>query len=310
MTKRVVFGHQNPDTDAIAASIAAAYLLNNTLYKEDNNSVVPAILGTPNDETMYAFETFNVAVPKVINETDADEVILVDHNEFSQSVSNISEKPVSVIYDHHKVNFASATPLWMTVQPLGSTSTVLYYQFKQQGIEIPSDIAGMMASAIISDTLLLKSPTTTEMDKPALEDLARIAGIENYEEYGIALLKAGTDLSTRSDLDLLEGDAKSFDMNGKTVRIGQVNTVDINDVLARQESLENVMKSQMAAENYDVFLFVITDILNSNSKGLVIADNADDIAKAYNTVVENNVIDLPGVVSRKKQVVPPLMEIF
>jgi len=153
---------------------------------------------------------------------------------------------------------------------------------------------------------LLKSPTTTTYDKPALEELAKIAGIEDYEKYGLALLKAGTDLSSRTDKDLIDGDAKSFEIGGHQFRIGQVNTVDIDDVLSRQSGIEAAMLS----EGYEDFLFVITDILNSNSKAVYLGDAAETIESAFGSKLANNVLDLPGVVSRKKQVVPPLEKQF
>lgn len=302
MTKKLVFGHQNPDTDTIASAIAASYFLNQTMGQETE----PVALGNPNAETQFALDYFKIEPLRTIEKAETEQVYLVDHNEAAQSVQNIDEVEVVGVYDHHKINFSSNAPLWFINMPLGSVATVLYYEFKKSNTEIPSAIAGMMASAIISDTLLLKSPTTTPMDQPALEALAEIAGIKDYEAYGLELLKAGTDLSSRTAQELIDGDAKSFDFNGNTFRIGQVNTVDIDEALNRQSELEIAMQ----AEGYDNFLFVITDILNSNSKALYLGDAADEVAKAFDTVITNNVINLPGVVSRKKQVVPPLTAAF
>lgn len=302
MTKKLVFGHQNPDTDTIASAIAASYFLNQTMGQETE----PVALGKPNAETQFALDYFKIEPLRTIEKAETEQVYLVDHNEAAQSVQNIDEVEVVGVYDHHKINFSSNAPLWFINMPLGSVATVLYYEFKKSNTEIPSAIAGMMASAIISDTLLLKSPTTTSMDQPALEALAEIAGIKDYEAYGLELLKAGTDLSSRTAQELIDGDAKSFDFNGNTFRIGQVNTVDIDEALNRQSELETAMQ----AEGYDNFLFVITDILNSNSKALYLGDAADEVAKAFDTVITNNVINLPGVVSRKKQVVPPLTAAF
>lgn len=302
MTKKLVFGHQNPDTDTIASAIAASYLLNQTMGAETE----PVALGEPNAETQFALDYFKVEPLRVIEKAETEQVYLVDHNELAQSVKNIDEVEVVGVYDHHKINFSSDAPLWFINMPLGSVATILYYEFKKSNTEIPSAIAGMMASAIISDTLLLKSPTTTSMDQPALEALAEIAGIKDYEAYGLELLKAGTDLSSRTAQELIDGDAKSFDFNGHAFRIGQVNTVDIDETLERQSELETAMQ----AEGYDNFLFVITDILNSNSKALYLGDASNEVAKAFDTDIKNNVIDLPGVVSRKKQVVPPLTAAF
>ena len=245
---------------------------------------------------------FKVKPLRVISEADTETVVLVDHNEAAQSVDNLADVTVENIYDHHKFAFTNSTPLYITAKPWGSVATILYYEFKQANIVIPAEIAGLLASAIISDTLLLKSPTTTSYDQPALESLAKIAGLEDYAAYGLDLLKAGTDLSSRTDKELIDGDAKSFEMGGHQFRIGQVNTVDIDEVLSRQAGIE----AAIAEEGYEDFLFVITDILNSNSKGLYIGDAAQSIEAAFNQKLDNNVIALPGVVSRKKQVVPPL----
>ncbi|QIL50677.1 manganese-dependent inorganic pyrophosphatase [Weissella coleopterorum] len=302
MTKKLVFGHQNPDTDTIASAIAASYFLNQTMGEETE----AVALGKPNAETQFTLDYFKLEPLRIIENAETPQVYLVDHNETSQSVKNIDDVEVVGVYDHHKINFSSNAPLWFINMPLGSVATVLYYEFKKSNTEIPSTVAGMMASAIISDTLLLKSPTTTSMDQPALEALAEIAGIQDYEAYGLELLKAGTNLSSRTAQELIDGDAKSFDFNGHAFRIGQVNTVDIDEALARQSEFEEAM----AAEGYDNFLFVITDILNSNSKALYLGNAENEVAKAFDTNIENNVLNLPGVVSRKKQVVPPLTAVF
>ncbi|MCK8627265.1 manganese-dependent inorganic pyrophosphatase [Fructobacillus cardui] len=301
MAKIQVFGHKNPDTDTVASAMGAADLL--TQQGLETQAVAQ---GKPNAETQFALDHFGLEALPMIDKAETAEVVLVDHNEAAQSVDNLADVQVYGIYDHHKFAFENATPLYITAKPWGSVSTILYYEYLQAGLTIPAKVAGMLASGLISDTLLLKSPTTTDVDRKALPELAKIAGIEDLDGYGLAMLKAGTDLSTRTDEELLEGDAKSFTMGSHEFRIGQVNTVDIDDVLARKEGLEKAIK----AAGYEDFLFVITDILNSNSKGLYIGDAPEAIEAAFGAKLENDVIDLPGVVSRKKQVVPPLQGQF
>ncbi|MCK8617139.1 manganese-dependent inorganic pyrophosphatase [Fructobacillus sp. M158] len=301
MAKIQVFGHKSPDMDTVASAIAAADLL-----KQQGLDTEAVAQGKPNAETQYALDHFGLKALPIIEKATTDEVVLVDHNEAAQSVDNLADVTVYGIYDHHKFNFQNGTPLYITAKPWGSVSTILYYEYKQAGLTIPAAIAGLMASGLISDTLLLKSPTTTDMDRQALPELAKIAGIDDIEAYGLGMLKAGTDLSKKTDEDLLEGDAKSFTMGKHDFRIGQVNTVDIDDVLKRQADLEKAMK----ASGYEDFLLVITDILNSNSKAIYVGDAANAIEKAFDGKLANNVIDLPGVVSRKKQVVPPLQKQF
>ncbi len=181
--------------------------------------------------------------------------------------------------------------------------------FKENNVTIPAQIAGMMVSAIISDTLLFKSPTCTQEDIDAAHALADIAEI-NLEGYGLDLLKAGTNLSDKSAEVLLDLDAKSFPMNGKTVRVAQVNTVDLAEVLDRQAELEAAMAAENAANNYDLFVLIITNILDSDSELLAIGAEQAKIEAAFNVTLVNNRAFLPGVVSRKKQVVPQLTEVF
>ena len=181
--------------------------------------------------------------------------------------------------------------------------------FDESKIEIPAKLAGLMLSAIISDTLLLQSPTTTDADREAVRALAEISG-EDVQSYGIAMLKAGTNLAAKSDKELIDGDAKSFDMAGRSVRIGQINTVDLADVLDRQAGLEKEMQAEMAADGYDLFITLATNVLNSDSEMIVAGEPKSVIEKAFNTTLTDNRDSLPGVVSRKKQVVPPLTAAF
>lgn len=306
MAKKLVFGHKNPDTDTVASAMAASYLVNHA-YGEDSQAMAQ---GDPNAETKFALEHIGLEALPVATAADTDEVYLVDHNEAAQSFDNLADVTVTGVYDHHKIDFKSNAPLWFINKPLGSVATILYYEFQQADVEIPAALAGMMASAIISDTLLLKSPTTTPQDQPALEALAKIAGIDDVNAYGLELLKAGTDLSSRSAKDLIDGDAKSFEMGGNTVRIGQVNTVDVDDVFARRDEIEAAINDEIAADGYDTFILVVTNILDSDSDILVLGQNQDKVETAFDIELTDDRGSLPGVVSRKKQVVPSLTEAF
>jgi manganese-dependent inorganic pyrophosphatase len=309
MNKQLVFGHSNPDTDAIVAAKAFAYL-QNQLGVADAEAVA---LGNPNPETNFVLAHFDEATPRVI-ETAANEVesvMLVDHNESQQSVADLDQVTVTAVVDHHRIaNFETSQPLFYRAEPVGCTSTILTKMFKENNVEIPAKLAGLMLSAIVSDTLLLKSPTTTDDDRKALAELAKIADID-VETYGLEMLKAGTDLSSKSELELVDGDAKSFDMGGKTIRIGQVNTVDLDDVFSREAALVKTMEEENQKNGYDMFLLLATNILSSDSRLLVVGEPKDIVEKAFNAKLsDHNTADLPGVVSRKKQVVPPLMDAF
>lgn len=309
MNKQLVFGHSNPDTDAIVAAKAFAYL-QNQLGVADAEAVA---LGNPNPETAFVLAHFDEATPRVIETAanEVDSVMLVDHNESQQSVSDLDQVTVTAVVDHHRIaNFETSQPLFYRAEPVGCTSTILTKLFHENNVEIPAKLAGLMLSAIVSDTLLLKSPTTTDDDRKALEELAKIANID-VETYGLEMLKAGTDLSSKSELELVDGDAKSFDMGGKTIRIGQVNTVDLDDVFSREAALVKTMEEENQKNGYDMFLLLATNILSSDSRLLVVGEPKDIVEKAFNTELsDHNTADLPGVVSGKKQVVPPLMDAF
>jgi manganese-dependent inorganic pyrophosphatase len=309
MVKELVFGHRSPDTDAIDTAIAFSYLQNKLGY--DTEAVA---LGEPNDETAYALKHFGFKAPRVV-ETVANEVsaiMLVDHNEPQQSVADRDKVTITHVVDHHRImNFQTPQPMFYRAEPVGCTSTIVWEMFNENGIEIPSKLAGLMLSAIISDTLLLKSPTTTDKDKAAVEALAKLAGVD-YKEYGLAMLKAGTNIADKSEEELIDQDAKSFELNGTNVRVDQVNTVDLPEAMERKDAFVAAMEKEASANGYDLFLVMLTDIINSNSQGIVIGSD-DAVAafeKAFGKKVNANVVDLPGVVSRKKQIVPPLTEAF
>ena len=232
---------------------------------------------------------------------------MVDHNDFSQSVEGIEKAKILGVTDHHRIaNFRTSEPLYYDAKPYGCTATILFEDFKRLGHEIERKEAILMSSAIISDTLLLKSPTTTEYDKKALEELGKIANI-NIQEYGLELLKAGTNLDDFSEKELISIDAKDLQKEEKKFIIAQVNTVSIEDVLKKQEKLEQEIKKEIEEKGLSLFVFAVTDILNSNSEIIAIGEKAEEIIeKAFGKKLQNNRAFLEGVVSRKKQLLPEI----
>ncbi|MCM3588594.1 manganese-dependent inorganic pyrophosphatase [Mesobacillus maritimus] len=305
MEKVLIFGHKNPDTDTICSAIAYA-----NLKQKLGENVEPVRLGQVNGETAYALEYFKAEEPRLVGNVseETQQVILVDHNERQQSADDIEKVKVIEVIDHHRVaNFETSDPLYFRVEPVGCTATILNKMYKENNVELDKQTAGLMLSAIISDSLLFKSPTCTEQDVAAAKELAEIAGVD-AEVYGLEMLKAGADLSSKTTKELISLDAKEFSMGSSKVEIAQVNTVDVNDVLARQAELEDVINNVIADKELDLFLLVITDILTNDSTGLALGKQADAVETAFDVKLENNTAVLKGVVSRKKQVVPVLTD--
>ncbi|MBA1434755.1 manganese-dependent inorganic pyrophosphatase [Bombilactobacillus bombi] len=309
MVKELIFGHLNPDTDAIVAAISYSYLQNKLGY--DTEAVA---LGEPNDETKFVLDYFEQKMPRVIDKIgkQVQAVMLVDHNEEQQSVADIKDVTVTHVVDHHRIaHFQTNSPLFYRAEPVGCTSTILWKLYGEFNIEIPQKIAGLMLSAIISDTLLLKSPTTTDDDRQAVKELAQIAQID-YPEYGLQMLKAGTNIAAKTAADLIDADAKSFDMGGNNVRIAQVNVVDLPEALTRQEEFEEAMEQSNQTNGYDLFLLAITNVLDSDTTMITVGKKEllPKVSTAFKQEIKDGRLDLPGVVSRKKQIVPPLQKQF
>jgi manganese-dependent inorganic pyrophosphatase len=307
MEKVLVFGHKNPDTDSICSAIAYA-----ALKKELGVDAEPIRLGGVNNETQFALDYFKAEAPRLVEKVAAEvnNVILVDHNERQQSADDIDQVRVLEVIDHHRIaNFETSDPLYYRAEPVGCTATILNKMYKERGVEISKQVAGLMLSAIISDSLLFKSPTCTEEDIAAARELAEIAGVD-ADKYGLDMLKAGADLSDKTVEQLISLDAKEFQMGNYKVEIAQVNAVDTNDVLSKQAEVESVLNRVIEEKGLDLFLFVVTDILTNDSVGLALGRATNAVEKAYNVTLTNNTAVLKGVVSRKKQIVPVLTDTF
>jgi manganese-dependent inorganic pyrophosphatase len=307
MEKVLIFGHKSPDTDTICSAITYSDLKNKLGFQTE-----PIRLGTISGETQFVLDYFKVDAPRLVEKVAAEtkEVILVDHNEFQQSADDITDVQVKEVIDHHRVaNFETKDPLYFRVEPVGCTATILNKMYKENGVSIEKEIAGLMLSAIISDTLLLKSPTCTQQDIDAAHELASIAGVD-LNEYGLEMLKAGADLSDKTVEQLISIDSKVFPMGDAKVEVAQVNAVDTNDILSRQKEIESALDKVVIEKELDLFLLVVTDILTNDSVALAIGKGSNKVEQAFNVTLDNNTALLQGVVSRKKQIVPPLTEAF
>ncbi|MBF2514526.1 manganese-dependent inorganic pyrophosphatase [Listeria marthii] len=306
MTKTLVFGHKNPDTDTICSAISYA-----ELKKAQGADIEAVRLGELNSETAFVLDYFQVTAPRLVQTVanEVSEVALVDHNERQQSVDDIDDVTVTAVVDHHRIaNFETSDPLYYRAEPVGCTTTILLKMFRENEVEVSKTVAGLMLSAIISDTLLFQSPTCTEEDKVAAEKLALIAEVD-IQAYGMEMLKAGADVSKKSVAELLL-DAKEFNMNDNKVEIAQINVVDMNDVLSRRAEVEALITNTIVEKGLDLYLFVITNILTNDSVGIAIGSKTDVVEEAYGVKFIENQAPLKGVVSRKKQVVPILTDTF
>ena len=306
MEEVYIFGHKNPDTDTILSSLILE-AIEKTLGEYRAKAYR---LGEINKETKYALDYFGVKAPELLEEVkEGQSVMLVDHHEFSQSVKGIEKARIIRVVDHHKIaNFETHEPLFYLAMPVGCTATILREMCKVSGIRMDKVTAGLMLSAIISDTLLLKSPTCTDKDIEVANELAQIAEVD-INEYGLNLLKAGTDLSDYSAEQLVNIDSKPFTTNGIKYQVAQVNTASIEDVLKNKQEIENAIVAFMKENNIELFTLLITDIIENNSEVIALG-RQDIVEKAFNIKLENNHAFLKGVVSRKKQVVPNIDSII
>ena len=234
-------------------------------------------------------------------------VILVDHNEKEQSVIGLDEAEIIEIVDHHKIgNIGTSMPINFRNMPLGCTETILYLMFKENNVSIPKKIAGLMLSGIISDTLLLNSPTTTEIDKIALEDLAKIAGVD-YTEYGMEMFKAGSSMEGKSISEIIHGDFKNFTVDSQKVGIGQVSTMSPDEILSKKDEFISTLNELAKNEDYSVVALFVTDILKNGSY-IFFNDSSKNIISGsfgINNIEEAHFFE--ELVSRKKQIIPRIM---
>ncbi len=302
MSKILVLGHKNPDTDSICSALAYANL------KEKLGLNVEAIrLGNLNKETEFILNHFNLEAPRLVERAEVgQELILVDHNEAGQSINNRENAKILEIIDHHRIDLSTAEPINMRFETVGCSSTIISKIYEEKGVEIDKIMAGIMLSAILSDTLIFKSPTCTEEDVIQGKKLAKIAEI-NYQEYGMEMLIAGTALDDKSAEELYNMDMKPFEFGSEKATIAQVNTVSIPKVFERKAELEAVMTNLINRDGLSFAALMVTDIVDKATE-LYIVGKKDLAIKAFGMNPNKETVTLKDVVSRKKQIVPQLTD--
>ncbi len=294
-----VFGHKSPDTDSVCSAISLAYLKNKL-----GVDAKAYALEEPRKEAKFVLDYFKVELPEVLDPTKikGQDVVLVDHNEIAQTADGIEEANIVEIVDHHKIgNLSTDIPISVRIMPVGCTCTIVYNLFKENNVDVPYEIAGLLISAILSDTLIFRSPTTTELDKQAVYELAEIAKVD-YEAYGMEMFKAGTSLDGFSIEEIVNMDFKEFNMSGKRVGIGQVMTLDIDSILSKEADFLDYIN----ATEFDMVVLAITDIIKEGSY-LIYKGEDKVISEAFNVNATQGVF-AEGLVSRKKQLVPKLTD--
>lgn len=298
-----VVGHKSPDTDSVASAIAYA-----TLKKAQGVDAVPAMQGELNPESKLVLDRFGFAAPEIMTDAAGKQVILVDFSDIAQGPANMTD--VVEVVDHHKIgDVTTNSPIFFYAKPVGCTCTVLNEIYKTNGIAIDKNVAGIMTAAILSDTVNFKSPTCTPEDKVAVKELAATAGITDTDGLFMDMLKAKSAIDGIPVKDLLNRDYKDFDMNGKKVGIGQLELATLDQAAAVRADLVKAMEALKAEGRHSV-LFMLTDVVKEGTDLLVVSEDNALIEKAFNGKIENGCMWVPGMMSRKKQTVPPMQKAF
>lgn len=301
-----VFGHQSPDTDATGSAIIWAWYLNTHTTMD----ATPYVLGSLNTETQFVLNRFKVDVPTLLEAVkEDDEVVIVDTNNPQELFENINESTILQIIDHHKLvgGIETKGPIDVTMRPLACTATVIYDLMDGEVETMPTEIAGVMLSCILSDTLAFRSPTTTPHDKDVAEKLADELGI-NLEAYADELFAAKSDVSAFSDIGLVRMDSKKYDVGEKNFRVSVLETTTPETILARKEGIIAAINEVIAEENdVDEVLLFVVDILKEEATVLTYNDLTKQVIESsFGVTVDSDTEILPGIVSRKKQILPSL----
>lgn len=302
-----VFGHKSPDTDTTCCAVIWAWYLG----EHTSTKAIPYVLGELNKETTFVLNRWSVPQPELLEAVTAeDTVVIVDTNNPQELFDNINETTIHAIIDHHKLvgGLMTNSALSMTIRPLASTASVIHDLMGAEAIQsMPNDIAGLMLSCILSDTLEFRSPTTTPHDKSIATKLAEKLGVD-MSAYAQEMFAAKSDVSEYTDAGLLHIDSKKFEVGDKNVRISVIETTAPETVLARKEGIVKAINELLSSEaGVDDVLFFVIDILNEEATVLTYSDLTKKIINtSFEVSTEGDTVVLPGIVSRKKQIVPVL----
>lgn len=299
----LAIGHAQPDTDSIVSAIGYA-----KLKRELGKNVKAARCGELNPETRFVLERFSAEEPVRIDDATGRRIILLDHNEYSQAVDGLNDAEIVEILDHHRIgDVETSGPIYFRAEPVGSTSTIVVEEYRETGVPLDDRTAGLLLSGILSDTVILRSPTATERDERVIKELSDHLGLD-YEEYGKKILKEKSKLGEKEAREIVLGDFKEYEFGDGVVGIGQVETVAPDEVLEREDELHDAMEEVVAERGYTFLTLLVTDLLNEDTEALFEGERVEDFEEALGTTVKEGKAFLPDVLSRKKQVVPPIEE--
>jgi len=303
-----VFGHLNPDTDAITAALVYANLL-----RRQGEEATAYRLGELNFETAFVLQETAVSAPELLSSLpEGHQVALVDHNESAQSLPGLKTLNVTHVVDHHRLgDLETAQPATLRFDPVGCTATVLLRLHLEANLAVEPLDAKLLLSAVLSDTLHFRSPTTTPADREAVAFLAPIAGVNDVTAYALSMFAAKSDLGDTPASTLLKMDYKVFPFGTQKWGIGVTETTNPGYVFGRQAELMAAMQAEKAASGLDGLLLSVVDILNETNRTLVAGESEAEVVKAvFGAQAQDGVADLGGKISRKKQIVPALESYF
>jgi manganese-dependent inorganic pyrophosphatase len=302
----LVFGHKNPDTDSVCAAIALA-----DLKKKLGEDIAPAMQGALNPESTFVLGKFGVAAPEVVTSYAGKDVYLVDHSDLAQSPDDLGKANILGIVDHHKLgDVTTGQPLECWIWPVGCTCTVVASMYKYFGIEIPKDIAGIMLCAILSDTVIFKSATCTDSDKEICATLSEICGESDLDTLGIEMFKVKSAVEGTPVRELVLRDYKDFNMSGSGIGCGQLELVDLSIVDGIKADLEKDIADLKAEKGHHTVLLMLTDIMKEGTELLIASDDESIVEKTFDVKLVDKKAWLPGIMSRKKQIIPDLEKNF
>ena len=309
MKKITVLGHKNPDTDAVFAAMALAKLFNAT----KQYGATAKIAATPNKETAYALKRFKIKAPTKFKSRKGETIFLVDFNEEAQSPVSFNKIEIEGIVDHHKLNIKidKEYPTIFRIEPLGSSCSIVAKMYQDYGIKINKKIASILLSGIISDTLKFSSPTTTKEDKQIASELAKIANIK-IDELATKMFEAKSSLDKLSPKKIIVTDYKEYDFKKHKTGIGVLETINPASAFKKEREIRRALSEYKKKHKLDFIFFGIVDILEHSTSFLLMGQQEEELAaKAFGRrKIKDGVINLPGVTSRKKQIVPALMKVL